>query len=461
MMQRPRRTGGAGALAVVLLAMVALATAGIVFYYTRAQPPAAEPTLLISGDTSGWITPCGCTSNQSGGLPRRGTYLDELRRHGEVIYLDAGGAAGGTSDYYKVKFEAILAGEKAMGVAAHNLGKAEVAMGAAYLRDVAARMGVPFVSENARDPTGKRVIESRRIVEAGGKRIGIIGVVAPQYAGAGISVDDPRQAALEAITALKGQCDSLVVLAYLPEEELQQLASALPEVDAVIGGPTGQAIAPRAAGATMLAAATNKGKFLVEMKSAAGAAKGGWEGRIVEMGPKLADHPQQLANVKRYLQTLEERDFSASESGIVSAPPAGAPADYKIAGSAACLKCHAEDYNQWIGSKHAHGFGTLQEKGFHVDSQCQQCHTTGFGMNGGFVSAKRSGASQMSGVGCENCHGPSQAHVLNPKKRTTFAAIDQCVRCHDHENSPHFNYATYWEKIRHGKKAVAGVEVLR
>ena len=32
------------------------------------------------------------------------------------------------------KFEAILAGEKKMGLAAHNLGKAELALGAPYLR---------------------------------------------------------------------------------------------------------------------------------------------------------------------------------------------------------------------------------------------------------------------------------------------------------------------------------------
>ena len=39
----------------------------------------------------------------------------------------------------------------------------------------------------------------------------------------------------------------------------------LPEADAVIGGPTGQSIVPTAVGPTLLAAATNKGKFLVEL----------------------------------------------------------------------------------------------------------------------------------------------------------------------------------------------------
>src|SRR3954465_14300983 len=107
--------GGAGLLAVVVLAIVALATGALVWWHTREQRPVEGPTLIISGDTAGWITPCGCTSNQSGGLLRRATYLADLGKKGSVIYLDAGGAAGGDSPYQKVKFEAILAGEMEMG----------------------------------------------------------------------------------------------------------------------------------------------------------------------------------------------------------------------------------------------------------------------------------------------------------------------------------------------------------
>src|SRR5207249_1008930 len=81
--------------------------------------------LVISGDTGSWITPCGCTTNQSGGLLRRGTYLKQLAEHGQVIYADVGGAVSGNSEYQRMKFEAILRGEIAMGVVAHNIGGAE------------------------------------------------------------------------------------------------------------------------------------------------------------------------------------------------------------------------------------------------------------------------------------------------------------------------------------------------
>ena len=73
--------------------------------------------IVVSGDTAGWIVPCGCTANQSGGLARRARFVADQSDH-EVVLLDAGGAPAGTTPYHRVKFEAILRGEMAMGIAA-------------------------------------------------------------------------------------------------------------------------------------------------------------------------------------------------------------------------------------------------------------------------------------------------------------------------------------------------------
>jgi hypothetical protein len=452
-----RRHGGAGALAVAVLAMVACATAFICWWHTREAAAGNAPTVVVSGDTAGMMVAAGCTANQSGGLARRGTYLAELRKHGEVIYLDAGGAAGGTSLYQKVKFEAILEGERAMGINAHNLGKAELALGAEYLREVQGRLHFPFVSENVRDAGGKRIIEDRRIVEAGGMRVGVIGVVSALYGASGFTIDDPRQAVLDAANAMKGQCNVIVVLASMPQQELAGLALNLPEIDAVIGESGAQAIAPKAVGATMLASASRKGESLVELRVPAGRSQGAWEGKLVELTPAIADDSAQLTNVRRYLSMLEERDFSEQQSDVAVLPELFS-SNWRIAGSAACLKCHATEYNSWIGSKHARAFATLQEKGFHVDSQCQRCHTTGFGIGGGFVSARQSGTSELAGVGCESCHGPSAHHVKDSKRQTSYRpAFDQCASCHNKENSPEYSAPVYWEAIKHGKSSGAGI----
>src|SRR5258708_2775423 len=79
------------------LLLVGLAAAGA---WWMKQPSAVQRVgrpvvLVVSGDTAGWIVPCGCTANQSGGLLRRGTYVHQLRQQAEVILADAGGAPGG------------------------------------------------------------------------------------------------------------------------------------------------------------------------------------------------------------------------------------------------------------------------------------------------------------------------------------------------------------------------------
>jgi len=46
--------------------------------------------------------------------------------------------------------------------------------------------------------------------------------------------------------------------------------------------------------------------------------------------------------------------------------------------------------------------------------------------------------------------------VEDAKVKTSLAAKEQCTLCHDHENSPEFDYATYWPKIAHGPRAASG-----
>jgi hypothetical protein len=430
--------------------LLALAAVGAWWVLRPAPRPAVEKpvVLVVSGDTGGWIVPCGCTANQSGGLLRRGTFIRPLHEHSFVIYADAGGAAGGTSAYQRSKFEAILKGEMLMGVAAHNLGGPEAALGADYLRRVASELKAPFISANLRDGEGRLVAEPVRVIDQGLRRWAIAGVLSRRFAASGLQVDDPREALLTAIAGVKVPYESLVVLAYLPEEELQQLAASLPEADVVIGGPTGQSIAPKPVGQGLLASATNKGKFLIQLEKKSPAAR--WSGEVVEMGPKLADDAEQQANLSAFLAELGRRDFTAGESGLATPLPAGLPEDYRLAGNSSCTRCHKEDCRSWEGSKHAHAWKTLEARGQHVDSYCQQCHTNGYGLPGGFESMR--GSIAAVNVGCESCHGPSLGHNRDPKVKTAFAPRDQCTRCHDRENSPKFDHAGYWLRIRHGSR---------
>ncbi len=418
---------------------------------TDAKP--ARPLVLVaSGDTAGWIVPCGCATNQSGGLLRRGEYIDKLGQRADVMYVDVGGAAGGTAEYDVAKFEAILRGEMEMGVMIHNIGAAEAALGADELRRLDKKLGEPmlFTSANVRDVAGEKIISRYQLVKSAGRQILIIGVLSQDYQPPGVQVSTPLPTILDALEATRGRRDMAIVLAYAPEAELRELARQLPEVDAIIGGPTGQAIAPERIGPTLLAAATNKGKFLVELELPAPESGQRVHGKVVEISEDFDNHPAQMHNLKEFYAMLADRDFTPPQTSFTTISSSSRGNEPRIAGTHACLDCHTRDCDAWNESAHAHAWATLQKDGSHVDSYCQQCHVTGYGRPGGFASAKRT--PQLANVGCESCHGPSQAHVDDSTVHTAYYrnAASTCIACHDRENSPQFDYGEYWPQIEHG-----------
>ena len=438
--------------ALALLAVLACAaTAGC-----RPNDDRKALIVVASGDTAGWIVPCGCTSNQSGGLPRRATYIEGLRQQSEVVPIDVGGAAHGTSSYDLAKFEAILRGEAMMNIAAHNIGAAEARLGPVELSRLAAKLGVPMLSANASDRSGQLVAEPVRLVSAAGRRLALVGVLSERYATAELRVSPPRQAAIEALRSVAGKFDAAIVLAYLPEDELRPFADALPEADVVVGGPTDQPISPKQTGPTLLASATSKGKFLARLDAPALRSADRWKGAIVELNEQFSDDARQMTGVDAFHAELARRDFTAAETGFAEPLPADLPKGFAVAGDKACRKCHEDACRQLRKSKHATAWKTLEAKGAHFDPDCQRCHTTGYGLPGGFASVRQSAATVN--VGCESCHGPSQAHVADSKVHTSYfaQAKDHCTGCHDRENSPKFDYDKYWEKIRHGQKASEG-----
>ena len=412
-------------------------------------------SLVVSGDTAGWITPCGCTANQSGGLERRASLLKTLGPSENVVYLDAGGSAAGKSEYQQVKLKAILLGDQLMGLEMHNIGAPETQLSPDTLVRMGKEAKTKWVSANI---SASQITDSfqsafltHRVIVRQGVRILVTGIVDPSLVKN--SLWKARDASSSVLAILQQEkADITIVLAYMDEPGLRSLAESLPEVDFIVGGPTGQMLAPSKVGPVEIMSATNKGKFLarIELRKTDKVWTPVNRGAI-EVISTLPRDPVQSKNLDEYLNMLADRDFPADETGLATIQPANSPRrhEYQIAGSHTCLQCHVQDDQTWHASKHSHAWQTLVDKRSHVDPACQQCHTTGYGIAGGFVQVAKS--SLLVNVGCESCHGPSQSHVLDPKTRTTYLSREQCIRCHDHENSPEFNDAKFWEKIAHGK----------
>ena len=92
-------------------------------------------------------------------------------------------------------------------------------------------------------------------------------------------------------------------------------------------------------------------------------------------------------------------------------------------------------------------FDALVEGNQDFNEECVGCHVVGFGRKGGFANAKAT--PELANVQCEACHGPGSIHAESPAAGYGAAGARSCLRCHDPQNSPEFDFYSYWPKIRH------------
>jgi hypothetical protein len=156
-----------------------------------------------------------------------------------------------------------------------------------------------------------------------------------------------------------------------------------------------------------------------------------------------------------------------------------------------CKKCHLKQYKTWKTTKMAKTFDVLKpgiraeakaklkfdpQKDYTKDVKCLECHTSGFGMPGGYKmpvagdskAARR--AKENAGVTCEGCHGPGSKYkpihkkAMTKKRKYTLEELYQtgqyevnvktCTTCHNRRNPTvgsdyHFDYEKYKAENTH------------
>lgn len=106
----------------------------------------------------------------------------------------------------------------------------------------------------------------------------------------------------------------------------------------------------------------------------------------------------------------------------------------RFLGPETCREWHQEQYDSWAETKMANSFEVLlpdrnveekrvvgldPEVDYSREEVCLPCHTTGYGLVGGFVSMKDN--SEMAGISCEACHehgGTYVNTVMDPESPT-------------------------------------------
>jgi len=123
--------------------------------------------------------------------------------------------------------------------------------------------------------------------------------------------------------------------------------------------------------------------------------------------------------------------------------PTGCPAGQEqviatYLGAQACQPCHPQEYQRFsTHAKKSRSFESIERlrKGLTDEEtkRCYNCHTTGYGKPGGFVSIEKT--PHLKNAGCEVCHGPGSIHARTGapaaiKRRLT---MEECEGCHTSE----------------------------
>lgn len=463
---------------------------------TNAMPAAAEKpasdtqivdwtnpaaVLLVSGEQNGYLEPCGCTAGQLGGLRRRYDLCEKLKAQGwPLVPVDLGSvikdpaASLGGLEQTKVKFTVAMRALKLMNYQAISLAANDLKLGVLEVLGQYLNMtdGPKIVAANVKPAAGfEQTIVPSHIAAAGSKKIGITSVVDPKSLE---SINDPTikdlLPASDPSTALKPVAEALakgtdfqVLLVQGPPEMAKRLAAEFPVFDVVVASsvyedPTNDADKVND-GKTLIVNVGKKGKYNGLVGFFADSAEPVKYKRIT-LGSKFDGE-----KAGEPIRKLIDEDFQAElkAAKVVEDFPRRSPINAvpgsTYVGAGTCKDCHPNTYTKWLTTKHAHAYEPLKnpKRNREFDAECISCHTTGFEYDSGWVSADKT--PWLQGNQCENCHGPASFHVGDPDNAKFRAALalkaetaDKnmlCIKCHDADNSPKFNFASFWPQVMH------------
>lgn len=456
--------------------------------------PRPQVVLVLTGQQLGYLEPCGCSGleNQKGGLARRHTLIDHFARERgwPVVPLDVGNQVRRSGKQQEVKFAHVVQGLRQMGYRSWTLGEADLRLTpAALLAALAGPDGtIPDVVSGNVAILARELMPRWQVVEAGGKRIGVSGVLGRKHVAALRSeelVHEPPEALAQAARELaEQQPDFQVLLAQTSREEARELARRFPQFDLVVAAGD----SPLMSGELERIEGTKTHLLQVGRKAMYVAVVGWYDDphtplryASVPLDARWSDSPAMLQLLADYQEQL--RELGLDGLGLRPLPH---PSGHRFVGSQTCGECHSRAYAIWSQTPHAHATESLvhppNSRGQiarHFDPECLSCHVTGWDPQqyvpyaSGYLSLEATPA--LVGNGCENCHGPGSAHVAaengegNPAEEVVLRLRQQmrlpladgvaerrCLECHDEDNSPDFHrpgaFEAYWKKVEHRGK---------
>ncbi len=465
----------AGAVLVLVAGAIALHTA-------PAQPVAAQPAaakladwpkpdavLVITGQTYGYLQPCGCSRPQLGGLERRANFVKLLKDRGwPVAGADLGDVlpvAGAVPEQVLLKYATTLPALREMGYVAVGVGKAEIANGLFKVLDEYAgkKEQPPFaLAGNIGASIGGRVtpradafpgpgprplVGLTEVAAVGETSVGFAAVAGPSFQKAvaamgaktlvGFTPEKDALAAAVKELAAHPKKPVLNVLLYQGTlDEAKTVAKGWPQFQVIVclSDDSEPPETAETVGKALVVRVGHKGRFVGVLGAFKAPTGFDLKYQLVPLGEEFVtagteDAARKLNPALTLLDTYAEQVKARNLMGKFPAGPHPAQAaqpkyDLSFVGSGACKKCHAAEYAKWESSKHAHAFEALEKLARRpaqrqFDGECVVCHTVGFGFKTGYRDELTT--PELKHVGCESCHGPGRGHAADPKDAKLLA----------------------------------------
>ena len=404
-------------------------------------PPGSGPLIVLTGNEKGFIRPCGCSKPALGGVHRRATALEKLRVAEPGLHLVSVGDLvidGGRQQ--RMKFETFLMSMAMMGYEAMAPGTGEFALGVDYLLEMRTFGSFPFVGLNV-SKDGEPVFKDH--VRLGETDLLVTGLIASLPGIDEVQLTPPAKSLSTWLATRNPSEDRVVVLFNGSRAAATQLAAAIPEgwrtrLSIVFGGAfDGPFSLPKTQ--VPVVSVGSKGRFLAYLRPD--------EERPLShyrLEESIAGQADVSAMLDGYRQSLKDEELVANFPRR--------PLENGYMGDASCVECHEDSCKVLDPTPHEHAWASLKATNDHHDPECVACHVTGWGDSSGFIT--EASTPKLINVTCEACHGPGEEHN-NLQTKTPNGKLGKqfCVKCHDPDNSPKFDFDKYWPKIQHPPKA--------
>ena len=398
-------------------------------------------TFLITGDTQGYLVPCGCRVVPAGGLARRETVLKTLgrnKKNGMVVPVEI---THGFAD--RGPGREILNREMGNFFNRHSylvgIGGYDLLLGKKRLNAYCGNGAECFLA-------GDPAFQASKEFRIGGWGFGPIGAhgaclrlvfLAGNVPG-GVALPNPVEALKKEI--MLHPADGYIVMGQFSPKTVGAIMKTSKRIIAIIGQwRSSVTLVPQESKDRAMLYIGDRGRRAAILKVSRIAGRWSLLPSIFYLGKIVPSEEKVKKEVAGVLVKVEQVNAEALAQ-MHRKPLSGGG----YVGAKACGRCHAKQYDFWKKTRHASATLDLSIDHQVKNPACLECHSTGLGKEGGYPQGK----TDLSGVQCEACHGPGGGHP--GKIKMTKPKLDTaCEACHTRRDSPSFSAEGYWQLVKH------------